>query len=686
MKIQQSIALKTINCLKTIKEILTKFISGEFFVETDTFVTFNIFFIEKMPKLLEFYNIINKVKLPSFIDKLINNKLPEDYEYDYFKENPDEIIFYRNICFDTDTIYSIVINAEKCKDNVFKNDKALEKLISNKNKLEKLRNKNKEIKENKDKNNIKNNEKIKLFLMCDVINNTKYDKLINIKKDKNYFSLKELKVIENEIQRDENNIIKAKNNLCSLLYNYPTLNKNEFNCENLKNIISILKEIKNFSNGNSFINSEQNITNSESVLNILLEDYLPIIEKRNISNNIFLEEKLKNICKDLKDIKENLNKNKSVEEEQISIPIKWFLDSLIQNLPRLPREYVEKDYELLIKQLEKDINKSINELNFDFLGQICKIINETKKNVLYYKKVKNIVIDINLNSQAKSIIDEEQIPVNIILKDNKLQIKPILLKESSTIMSYIFQKKEEKEEEKTINYFINEFPDLNENLTPGIDVIKKIEEMGVVKELDIYFNLVKECITHKNLDNFDEIFYKIYDYIMERLNDKLFPKEVNPIDVKIKENCTNIIWVEPSNIINSKQNIVMDHMLPDAIYYFKKMIEEKSPRKKIICLKEIFNCINNLGLFNGKKFEGVDDEMPFLNYVFIKSNPDNILNNCRYIELFLGEKKDKFEGQKLTELIGLCHLLENYSYNNLFNISISEYELNCDLVKQGILY
>ena len=130
----------------------------------------------------------------------------------------------------------------------------------------------------------------------------------------------------------------------------------------------------------------------------------------------------------------------------------------------------------------------------------------------------------------------------------------------------------------------------------------------------------------------------------------------------------------------------MDHMLPDAIYYFKKINEEKSPRKKIICLKEIFNCIFNIGKFNGKKFEGVDDEMPFLNYIFIKAQPENIFDNCRYMELFLGDKKDKVEGQKVTELKGLCELFTKYTYDNLYNITISEYEENVELVKQGILY
>ena len=414
---------------------------------------------------------------------------------------------------------------------------------------------------------------------------------------------------------------------------------------------------------------------------------MPILEKRSISSNKFIEAKLNNICKELKDIKDYINKNKPVESEQISIPIKWFLDSLIQDLPRLPEEYIKKDYDLLLKDLEKDINNSIKELDFELLSQMGKNINGIKKNILYYQKVENVIIDISLNKQAKEIIENEPIPVTITLKNKKIEIKPILPKENNaTFLSIIFQKKDEEEERKTINTFINDFPNLNENLSPDEDVIKLIEEMEVAKELDIYFNLVKECISQKNIENSDEIYNKIYDYIMERLNDKLFPKKLNPIDAKIKESCTKFVWIEFSNIIQTKQNIVMDHILPDAINYFRKINEEKSPRKKIIFLIGIFNCIFNIGKFNGKKFEGVDDEMPFLNYIFIKAKPDKIFDNCRYMELFLGEKKDKVEGQKIVELKGLCELLTKYTYNNLYNITESDYEENVELVKKGILY
>ena len=377
------ITQKSLNRLNIIQTILNKFVSGEFFDETENYVIFNNYFIDQMPKLLEFFDIINKVNLPSFIDKLVNDKLPNDYDYDYFRENPEENIFYRNICFNVDILNSLMVNIEKSKDKKFLNDKSLEKLKSKIKQLEKLKNNNEGGK----------NENIKYFLLSDVINSKKYEKLKNIKKGKKHFSIKELKIIESYEEILQNNVIKVKNLFCALLYNYPNLNKNEFIKEKLNNTINILKEIKNNSNANSFISSEQ--IDSNSILNSLFK-YIPILENRDISKNKFIEDKLNIINKGLKDIKQNLDKNKVILSEQKPIPIKWFLDSLIQTLQRLPEEYTENDYELLLQELENDINNSINIFDFEILSKILDNIDEIKKNKYHYKIIKSIIIDIDL--------------------------------------------------------------------------------------------------------------------------------------------------------------------------------------------------------------------------------------------------------------------------------------------------
>ena len=96
------ISTNTVENLKIISEILHKFTLGEFYKSKDKdicFTSFNLYFLEKMDKLFNIFENIIKVNLPFFIDKFINNELPSDYHYDYFIENPDEIITHRSILF-----------------------------------------------------------------------------------------------------------------------------------------------------------------------------------------------------------------------------------------------------------------------------------------------------------------------------------------------------------------------------------------------------------------------------------------------------------------------------------------------------------------------------------------------------------------------------------------------------------
>ena len=105
----------TINKLQTIMSILNSMIVGELF-EKNNYTPFNWYIIEKMPKLMQFLDNICQIKLSPFIEKLINDELPESYEYDYFKENPEENILYRNIRYNFDQLYSLISNALKLKD------------------------------------------------------------------------------------------------------------------------------------------------------------------------------------------------------------------------------------------------------------------------------------------------------------------------------------------------------------------------------------------------------------------------------------------------------------------------------------------------------------------------------------------------------------------------------------------
>ena len=118
--------------------------------------------------------------------------------------------------------------------------------------------------------------------------------------------------------------------------------------------------------------------------------------------------------------------------------------------------------------------------------------------------------------------------------------------------------------------------------------------------------------------------------------------------------------------------------MPDAIHFFTKIEEEKSPMKKIENMKEIFNSIYKLVKFNGDDNNtGVDDLMPILNYAFIKAKPIMIYSNLMFIDLYIGDLKNKEEGSQLTQLMALCDYICSLEAKDLLGVSNEEFTSKC---------
>jgi hypothetical protein len=223
----------------------------------------------------------------------------------------------------------------------------------------------------------------------------------------------------------------------------------------------------------------------------------------------------------------------------------------------------------------------------------------------------------------------------------------------------------------TIKSFINNFPKLTIfQMGPNSDffdlmIEKKVDKIIENYSIIIYKTLKKNNIANEN--NINSIYNKIYDYIMEKLYDKIFP-DVLTNDIDILQNCIKHKWIDFQNLNKDNKNYIFDNYLPDSINYLKQFEKEKSPRKKLLHLNDLFNCIYNLGKFNNDKVDGADDEMFLLNYTFIKAIPERIYSNCKYTELFLGDKKLGIEGSQLNKLLAICENMKDFTIENLDQI------------------
>ena len=156
--------------LQIIAKILNKYISGTFYTDNDiefNYTPFNWYFLHNINDLYTIFKKTTKVLFPYFIENFINNKLPPDYEYDYFKENPDEVVNFRSILYNIDQLSALIDTLNMHKEELFKGDKyikikrTLDKLTnqSNQDLIKNIMNSEKII--NKDKKKSQNERKEK---------------------------------------------------------------------------------------------------------------------------------------------------------------------------------------------------------------------------------------------------------------------------------------------------------------------------------------------------------------------------------------------------------------------------------------------------------------------------------------------------------------------------------------------
>ena len=86
------------------------------------FTIFNHYIIEIMPEINKFYSKIINVKLPKVIEDLLNNNNNSNFRsYDYFKDNSDELLSIKSICFNIQNVLYIA-KLVKQKSELFKED------------------------------------------------------------------------------------------------------------------------------------------------------------------------------------------------------------------------------------------------------------------------------------------------------------------------------------------------------------------------------------------------------------------------------------------------------------------------------------------------------------------------------------------------------------------------------------
>ena len=634
----------TIKNIKVMNYILQKLFSGKLFYNNSkeaNFTPFNWFFIDEMENILYFFEKTINVKIPNFIEKYINDKLPEDYIYDYFEENNEEFCANISVCFTINDINYLIKGLEK-SDNYFlannnnpgiiKLKRAFNKLKSKvtMNEIKEIDNKIKidNYKENIDliiKNDKKMQNKDYYYLYNELIISQKYNNLFLMNNKITYFYINLKKALkEKNLNDNEKNIIKIKNYLCASLGNFRLLNKSDFNIDIISNTVKMLNEIKNYMSLPNFI----------------------------------------------------LNNN--------TIPSIWYINSILNYLNKIPEDYKVNNYKKLFNELMENLNESINKLDFEKLILFRNKLKFIDKMNNYYEKYFQLKNNIIINENIKHIVEEAFIPVDIIFKydnknEHKFQLEKSKLSDKDFGDKIIYETHRKKYKSlKTIEAFTRYFPNLTiyheENNT--IDIIK---ELSINQKINIYFEIIKEKIIKKelfDLNKYNSLYSeKIKDYIMNKIYDKIYPLKADDSDTKIYQKTKELAWVEPQLILN--KDYIFDNILPDILNEFKQINIFKNPFQKLNCIKKIMVYIESLIKFNeGEDKEiGAEDITPVLNYVFIKAQPLRIHSDIEFTKLFC-ENSGQFENS-LVNFESMCLVIISTS-EKTFNLSIEEYKKRCE--------
>ena len=370
-----------------------------------------------------------------------------------------------------------------------------------------------------------------------------------------------------------------------------------------------------------------------------------------------------------------------------SIPFEWYVNSLLEYLQKIPEDLTKNDCEKLYNEIESDLNKSVKELDFEALSVIIGKLKYARRGKVYFEESQKLLNDIKINEDAKKIIESEFIPVEIKFHlnddDGDFQINMSHFKEKDR---YNEEKIKEYEKSKickvctTIDEFTRKFPNLVKYQEfQDLDIFEIQRKLYFPAKIDNYLNIIYILLEKKVKSELDLLHTKIYDYIMGKLYDKIYPIEPYEKDNKIFQNSIRLSWTQPEHFIKSKRKFVFGSFITDVLKYFKMIDEEKSPKKKMSNMNEIFNSIGFLLKFNGGGVDvGVDDQMPILNYAFVKAQPLRMFSNARYMELYIGEKKNKNEGSQLTQLASICDFLAVIKYSDLNDVSAEEFVKKCN--------
>ena len=613
------ISQETKNNLLIIFNIFKKIISGELY-ENDpiygNYIPFNLFFINNTPKLFKIYEKILDIDLQKTSIKqktsIIDSKSITSY----------------SICLNVNDLTTLLNIIKHNKEKFFSNKKENNMDFEEEKELEIIYNK---IKTNKDifkslKERDSNSLNYYIFYenyYSKEISNTIFYSINSISKN--------FKILENSNNSKNYEEIHTKNLLSDIFFSVDLFN---------------LKKISNDIDLDDFKEILLKLSNYYSLLNSISLNNLKTIEMKDEYEE---------------GEEDNINCLNNKDNKNTNIPIEWYINSLISYLGKLNEDFKQNNYEKIFIDLIEQINSSIKKYNFENLSKFLEKLKSINKYLKDYSSFQKVYKELDLNSQINHFIKNENIEVKIKYKyNNKEKIFKIKNKniKNKSIFGNIFRNKSKKLNSIkccSIYEFCENFPNLaleqkRENIFCKIE-----EEISLQPGISSYFNIIKEFVDEKFSKNDKKVInLKIKKFIYKSIYYKLWPKEISKEDIIFHSKLISLNSNEPNNLNKEFQ---FDKVLPLINNIFENLNSEYCPNEKLKLIEQIFKIINNN--FIEKKGDNNEYIKDICQYIIIKSNPERLISNLKYIQMFV-ENDDK----------------NNYKYFNIMKICVNDLQRN----------
>ena len=620
---------KTKICLDTIISVISKANNSSLFdIYSDPEKTiFNQFIIEIIPILNKFYEKLIDIQLPKVIEELLDKtkkKIESNFNkkifnfrhkkkktqavvvetpkgpdkttmppplFQYFEENPDEILHLQSICFSVDDIKFIIeligrniqIFSDLPKYNFF--TKTYKRILNEDDILSRL------IQEEEN-----SNKKLFYVIFKDDINKQLGKLLLQKKKDRSTFesSEQDLDLVCKRVKFCIKTILKGLN----------LLNSKDF----------------------AYLNFAQSTDKFFSALKYTLEE---LGEYSELSNNIPLKwysQYIFNYKKELGSEYQNDDFSKLYEE------IYKEETNILNDLKSLSSTLITRDG-MNLRCAEKIMERSEYEL---------RRIEEAKKYVQVEKfvKTKKVEVCIMFNpdfNPKETSAENNNTPV--FIKDIKSCPHNNQSENNPYHITYVLDFIKKFSDSKEIPNDIRLRKYLCEDAKKGDRENKSYEIIGnymdcVKKQIKdpenkILFGEIKEKETTEFLE-------KIENHIVRHIYKYVYPQRKSDKDLKFFEITRDLEWIQPEHLEIKKLYV---NQLKFAEKYIKQIDKEKSVFDKLECIHNAYVTMNNTVKFiSGKNEDAGQDELtPLFQYILIKSQPEKIYTNIFYIKSILSE-------------------------------------------------